>query len=156
MDVGSRPAAVAAVVVIAVLVVARTRQWRLALPVGAAFLVATATAWALKWLIGRDRPPPDLALVQLAGSSMPSTNAAQTAAVAVAVVLVFCELAPRPRRTLAFVLIAAVVWVGACVVYLGGHWLTDVLVGWALGSAIGVGVTRVRYTARTATSSASR
>jgi undecaprenyl-diphosphatase len=33
--------------------------------------------------------------------------------------------------------VVAVVLVGVCMVYLGAHWPTDVLAGWALGAVLG-------------------
>jgi undecaprenyl-diphosphatase len=35
------------------------------------------------------------------------------------------------------VLLTLVAFVGACMVYVGAHWVTDVLAGWALGGVIG-------------------
>lgn len=76
-----------------------------------------------------------------AGLSFPSSHAANTAAAAV----LFSWAAPR----LSPVGIGIALLVGISRVYLGVHWPTDVLGGWALGAAVGLAVLalqRLRYT----------
>ncbi|HET9754620.1 MAG TPA: phosphatase PAP2 family protein [Myxococcales bacterium] len=75
-----------------------------------------------------------------AGQSFPSTHATDTAAA----VAVFSWAAPR--LTPLGLAIAALV--GISRVYLGAHWPTDVLAGWAIGAAVGAAVVflaRLRY-----------
>ena len=97
---------------------------------------ASAIATAAKALVDRPRPPADLALVTATGSSMPSTIAALTAGTVVALVLALRWPAPAVRRAVTAGLVLVVVVVGAAMVYLGAHWLTDVLVGWAVGAGV--------------------
>jgi undecaprenyl-diphosphatase len=99
---------------------------------------ASAIATASKALVERPRPPADLALVTASGSSMPSTIAALTAGAVVALVLALHWPTRAVRRGGAAVLGLVVALVGAAMVYLGAHWLTDVLVGWALGALVAV------------------
>lgn len=75
-----------------------------------------------------------------AGQSFPSTHATDTAAAAT----VFAWAAPR----LSPIGIAIALVVGISRVYLGVHWPTDVLAGWALGAAVGAALlllNRLRY-----------
>ena len=99
---------------------------------------ASAIATALKAVADRPRPPTDLALVTASGTSMPSTIAALTAGAALALVLALRWPGPGVRRTAAGVLALVVVLVGAAMVYLGAHWLSDVLAGWAVGAGTAV------------------
>jgi len=74
------------------------------------------------------------------GQSFPSSHASNTAAAA----MVFAWGAPR----LSFLGLALTVLVGISRVYLGVHWPTDVLAGWALGAALGavlIALSRLRY-----------
>lgn len=109
---------------------------------------ASAVSTALKALADRPRPPTDLALVTTTGTSMPSTIAALTAAGAAGLLLAARWPTPAVRRIAATVLGLVVLVVGAAMVYLGAHWLTDVLVGWAIGvvTAVALAVPFARLT----------
>ena len=74
---------------------------------------------------------------------MPSTDAALTSAAAAVLVLGLTWLHPRRRRLVGAVLAAGVIAVGLCLIYLGAHWPTDVLAGWALGIAAGAAAAAV-------------
>jgi undecaprenyl-diphosphatase len=117
--------------------------WRRRL--GVAIAVAGAVAGALllsaglKTVVERPRPPHPPALVHPHGYAMPSTHAADTAAAAVAAWLSLTQLGRAARRAVGAVLLAVVVVVGVCMVYLGAHWASDVVAGWALGAAVGAG-----------------
>ncbi len=124
--------------VVGLVVVVLTKQWRLALAVALAFVSSVVVTLVMKGWIGRGRPPARLALVDVAGPSMPSTHAAVTAAVAVAALLVFEWPSPRLRLGAATLLALAVVGIGCALVYLGAHWPTDVLAGWLIGLTLGV------------------
>jgi undecaprenyl-diphosphatase len=114
------------------------RKWRMAAAAGLALISSTLVAEVLKDLIVRRRPASSLALVNAAGSSMPSADAVMTAAVAIAIFLAVDWPTSVVRRAAAVALIACVFWIGFCVVYLGAHWPTDVLAGWLLGVGIGL------------------
>ena len=85
-----------------------------------------------------------MALIHANGPSMPSTDAALTAACATALYVGLTWLHPRRQRLAGVVLAAGVTVIGLCLIYLGVHWPTDVIAGWALG--IGVGATAAAVT----------
>ncbi len=140
MWVGTTPAALSVVALLGVVVMVARGAYRQ----GAAVVLAVATAGVaarlLKEIIDRPRPPADLALVHLGGASMPSTHAALTAAAATAVLLATTWTSSRARFLWTLILAAGAALVAVCMVYLGGHWPTDVLAGWALGVTLGTGI----------------
>jgi undecaprenyl-diphosphatase len=86
-----------------------------------------------------DRPRPPGGLVHAAGASFPSGHTAYAAATCVALVLLFS--APGPRRllwwALAALVVAAMAWSR---MYLGVHWLLDVVGGALLGAGVALAV----------------
>ena len=94
--------------------------------------VSVLTGW-LKPLIDRPRPSGDLTLTEIAGSAMPSSHALITSAIVVAVVMADWWSSARLRRIALVVGVVGCLLIGAAMVYMGAHWLTDVLVGWAIG-----------------------
>lgn len=122
--------------------VVATRSWRVGAAAAASLLLADLIAHNLKQVIGRPRPSGDLTVwPEIQGWAMPSTHAAATSALAMAVFLAVNWESARTRRTAGAALTAVVVFIGGCMVYLGAHWPTDVLVGWLLGTAVGATVT---------------
>jgi undecaprenyl-diphosphatase len=122
-------------------VLAMVAAWRSWTPV---VLVVIAAAGSLamtttgKELVGRVRPPQSLAVPPYEESpSFPSGHTLNTTViVGVLVYLLLRRLEGAAAR--AAVVAAGVVFVvamGLSRVYLGHHWLTDVVVGWSLGLA---------------------
>lgn len=105
----------------------------IALAATLSFFAASAVNYVLKDLVGRDRPPAAIGfdpLVGVPGSpSFPSGHAMTAFAAAAAVAV----LAPRLR----WPVLALAALIGFSRVYLGVHFWLDVLVGGALGLAIG-------------------
>jgi undecaprenyl-diphosphatase len=87
----------------------------------------------MKGLYERDRPPNPL--VATNDLSFPSGHAVATAAIAIALVIVFVPSGPK-RRNLELVAAAVAILMAASRVYLRAHWSTDALAGAALGAAV--------------------
>jgi undecaprenyl-diphosphatase len=119
------------------------RAWRAAAAAPLAAVLAVVVTEVAKDLIGRPRPPQALALLTAGGFSMPSSIGAMTAAAAMPVILVGVRMANRTGHVLIWLVTAATLLVGVSMVYLGAHWLSDVIAGWALGAAVGVAVFRL-------------
>ena len=98
-------------------------------------VVALQLSHALKALVGRERPELD-PLYDVASKAWPSGHATASAATFGALGYFFLRVLPRPWSVLGLVACAlVVVAVGVTRVYLGVHWPTDVIGGWALGLA---------------------
>ena len=140
--IGTTPAVLVAVGLVAVVVVVVLRAYRAALAALLALLIALVTADLLKHLFARPRPPFHLALIWVSGEAFPSTHAAVTSAIAVAVLLAYPWSSARTAGAAAATAALLLVFVGVCMVYVGAHWPTDVLAGWLIGGAIGYVVGR--------------
>ncbi len=113
------------------------RRGREALIFATTVVLAYASSEILKAFYDRDRP-----MIVAHGSivysqSFPSGHSTAAAATFLTLATVVASVEPR-RRTKALVYglaISGVLAVGVSRVYLGVHWPTDVLAGWALGSS---------------------
>jgi undecaprenyl-diphosphatase len=85
-----------------------------------------------------DRPRPPVSLVETFTASFPSGHAVAGAVVAISLVVVFVPAGPR-RRNLELLAAAFALLMAGSRVYLGAHWLTDVVAGVAFGAACAIG-----------------
>lgn len=104
--------------------------WLLALALSEPFI------WLLKNLYGRDRPPE--ALVEATSGSFPSGHSIGGAVMAVGLVVAFVPAGPE-RRNLEIVAAGFAFIMGGSRIYLGAHYLTDVVAGVAFGAAAAIG-----------------
>jgi undecaprenyl-diphosphatase len=113
----------------------RERDWRAGAMLAAALAGSTVLYNVFKRIIERPRPPARDALGTYAHWSFPSGHATQGMAF-FAMLLMLAWLAGWARPRLWAIAAAAVVLaVGGSRIYLGAHWFTDVLGGYALGGA---------------------
>jgi undecaprenyl-diphosphatase len=129
----------------------RDRDWRTGAMLAASLAGSTALYNVFKRIVERPRPPAQDALGTYMHSAFPSGHATQCMAF-FAMLLVLGFLAGWARLQLWAIAAAAVVLVvGASRIYLGAHWFTDVMGGYALGggwvsllTAVGLTTTLVR------------
>ncbi len=113
------------------------RRWWLFGAFAGAVIASQVASTVMKHLYDRPRPsvPLLLAGIRTTGSSYPSGHAVATAATVVSLVLVLVPSAPgRLRWELGAVGVSLVM--AASRVYLGAHWLSDVVGGVLVGGAI--------------------
>lgn len=116
--------------------------WRARAPRQAAFLAMTTTLgcvvlFSVKALVKRHRPPDGQWLTDGPGYSFPSGHATLSAALATALIVLASRRAAQSWMWPVFgagVLFS--LFVGISRLYLGVHWLTDVLAGWTLGVVV--------------------
>jgi undecaprenyl-diphosphatase len=112
------------------------RRYDLALLV----IVSVGGAMLLNFLLklGFDRPRPDLVphLTEAYQTSFPSGHSMSSAATYLTLGAMMARVQPRRRLKVYFlaIAIAVMLMVGISRVYLGVHWPTDVLGGWAAGA----------------------
>lgn len=112
-------------------------RWRSVALVLAATLSGGVAVTLVKALVGRARPELVERLMVEASNSFPSGHAANSAIVYLTLATLLFPVVQEARMR-AFVLGAALLvtlMVGVSRVYLGVHWPSDVLAGWAFGSA---------------------
>jgi membrane-associated phospholipid phosphatase len=133
---GSTAVLIPLVVALAGYMLARRRDWR----PGAVVVVVLAGVIALynivKPAVGRARPPMGSWIGHYSGHSFPSGHATQSIAFYGAAALMLGAGKAAKVKTWLWAIAATIVLVvGVSRLYLGAHWLSDVLGGWALGAA---------------------
>lgn len=135
------------VVVLGVLLLMLHRRSLQAAVLAIAVVVGQLAAELAKHLVGRDRPDlvPHLDLVY--SSSFPSGHSAMSPIVyfTLAGILAAGESNRAAKSLLLATAAVLVLAIGASRVYLGVHWPTDVLAGWAMGTAVALGATLVLH-----------
>jgi membrane-associated phospholipid phosphatase len=110
--------------------------WRRALRSAAVLLLVVLGGWLLevvgKAIVDRDRPHFAHPVAHAAGQSFPSGHALTSFVVLVTAVSICPVPTRRPLAVLCAVLVAAV---GFSRLYIGVHYLSDVVGGWLLGAA---------------------
>lgn len=149
------------VVAAVVALVAGVALWIARRRIDAAFLIAAIAAGfvartLVKALVGRPRPPEELVEIirQGDGFSFPSGHALHYTVFLGFLFLVFTSIMPAGPGRLAvrLALIATLVVVGLSRIYLGAHWLSDVIGGYAFGGAVLAATAWIRWRlTRTAT-----
>ena len=102
-----------------------------------AFAGGLTLSEALKGVFGRERPPEIYRASEILNASFPSGHALLSAVVFLTLGTMLAQtIKGRAGRIYVMsIAIAVVILVGVTRVYLGVHWATDVLAGWAAGAA---------------------
>ncbi|GHE37706.1 phosphatase PAP2 family protein [Streptomyces longispororuber] len=121
---------------VVILWLAGQRAWWLALWLAGTCLVGSLVQQGMKAAVGRDRPSWPDPVDSAHYASFPSGHA-MTAAVVCGLLLWLArlyEVGATARRAGLAVAVVSVVGVGLTRVWLGVHWLSDVVAGWLLGA----------------------
>ena len=144
---GDRPILVPLVLVVGLTLRVRRRSWAPLAFLAIAQLGSIVLYNAVKALVARPRPAIGPVVASATGYGFPSAHATQAAAVwgALAVLAGRSLAGRRSRGTVAGAAAAVVALIGVSRLYLGVHWATDVVGGWALGALWLWGVVAVVY-----------
>jgi membrane-associated phospholipid phosphatase len=134
-DLGGTPALIVLAVLTAAVAGRRDRSWRPVVLVAVTAIGSTLITIAGKIAVHRPRPSLAAAVYDQGGYSFPSGHSLNSAAIYGAAAVLVWQLAAglRTRIWTAAMAILLVLLVGLSRMYLGVHWLTDVLAAYALG-----------------------
>jgi membrane protein DedA with SNARE-associated domain/membrane-associated phospholipid phosphatase len=132
---GSTAVIVPAALIVGGFFVLRHRRWQPSALLVAGVAGAVGLYDIVKPLIGRPRPPSAIWIGHYSGAAFPSGHATQSIAFyAILCVVLGAGRSLRVKTALWSAAAVIVLVVGASRLYLGAHWLTDVLGGYALGA----------------------
>jgi undecaprenyl-diphosphatase len=123
--------------------------WRRAVPVAltavplVSLLLASLASTVAKAFFDRDRPPVTVHATTVTLAAFPSGHATDAAAFFVAGSLTLSLTLVHHRRSQVLLIVGGVFFatlVGLSRLVLAVHWLSDVVAGWALGTAVGLAV----------------
>lgn len=125
------PAETAALgLVVAVILVWRTKRYGPALVLLATVATASIACTLLKLIVARERPPQSIQMMLETDPSFPSGHVTGTASLLLMLALIAGTRRPRAVRMLLLGIAIALAVIVACTrMYLGVHWLTDVGAG---------------------------
>lgn len=149
------PPALLAVVVACGAMLLLTRRVVEALAFAGCFAGTAVTMMALKWLLLRNRPAPAIPLLSESSSAFPSAHASLSLVAYVFAAYIVAQQAKTVRYRMLFlgVGLGFASLIGFSRLFLGVHWLSDVLGGYALGGiwlALLLTVTELRRLGRPA------
>lgn len=147
---GSSGVAIPLVLIVGIIVARRTRSTGPLAYLATTYLGAEILFQAVKRLTHRSRPPVHFAVAHYNGYAFPSGHTTLATAIWGATAITIASTIPngRTKTTLYATGTLIALIVGITRIYLGAHWLTDVLGGWALG-ALWLTATTSAYRART-------
>ncbi|WP_421732054.1 phosphatase PAP2 family protein [Brevundimonas sp.] len=124
------------IAVVAVIALARARRWRSAVTLAGVALGAELTSDLLKLVYARPRPDLTAQESYVYTHSFPSGHSTVSTAIYFTLAaLLASQVARRGSRALILLTTGLLVLaIGVSRVYLGVHWPTDVVAGWAVGS----------------------
>lgn len=117
----------------------RRRAWRTAFLFGATMTVGAIATLVVKHVVARTRPPASVMLGPVdTGFSFPSGHTTYSTVFfgLVAALLLARRIGAAPRVGIVLGWVLASGGVGLSRLYLGYHWMTDVLAGWSLATAV--------------------
>ena len=113
--------------------------------IGIALIGATLLSAGLKQWLHRPRPELVPHLARVTSLSFPSGHAMVSSAVYLTLAIMLGEAQPALRRYFVGLAVTLVVLIGCTRIYLGVHWPSDVLAGWAFGSAWALAVYAIKH-----------
>ncbi len=136
-DSGASPFAYPLAVVVALVVGLRTGRWRVAVAAPVVLVLGVLSRLLLSTVVRDGRPPAAVRLVPVGGFSFPSGHAASSALLAGALIWLIAQTGVRRPVRLALDVILGLWALSVAVtrLYLGVHWVTDIVGSWLLAAA---------------------
>ena len=148
---GSTAVIIPLAVIVGVFFMLRRHRWWPMAFLAAAVGGAVGLYDIVKPLVGRPRPPSAIWIGHFSGASFPSGHATQSVACYSALAIILGAGRSKAAKAVLWSVAAFVMLVvGASRIYLGAHWLTDVLGGYALGASWVAVITTVALVTRQA------